>query len=191
MDTNTNISREMLFIQDAGSLGAIIVNGIPYYSYYTHFERLWANRFYDQEIQSICEAIDAPYNPIGTNLYLRKTINFLGDPSLKLKYDPTVNVSETKDEIPNEYVLHSNYPNPFNPGTKISWQAPISGWQTLKVYDILGNEIATLVNEFKDAGSYEIEFNPSSIKHYPSSGVYFYRLQAGNFVEIKKMVLLK
>ena len=66
-----------------------------------------------------------------------------------------------------------------------------SSWQILKVYDILRNEIATLVNEYRSAGSYEVDFSPSSINHLPSSGVYFYRLQAGDFVENKKMILLK
>ncbi len=57
--------------------------------------------------------------------------------------------------------LHQNYPNPFNPSTKISWQSPVGSWQTLKVYDVLGNEVATLVNEYRNAGSYEVEFNAS------------------------------
>jgi len=96
------------------------------------------------------------------------------------------------------FKLEQNYPNPFNPNTKISWQTPVSGWQTLKVYDVLGNEVATLVNEYRPAGSYEIEFYPeSSIKHLPAgrqgpaSGIYFYQLQAGDYVETKKMIFLK
>jgi hypothetical protein len=68
---------------------------------------------------------------------------------------------------------------------------PTAGIVTLKVFDVLGNEVATLVNEYKPAGTYEIEFNPeSSIKH-PASGIYFYRMQAGSFIETKKMILLK
>ncbi len=63
------------------------------------------------------------------------------------------------DLIPQKLELAQNYPNPFNPSTKISWQSPVSGKQTLKVYDLLGNEVATLVNENRDAGSYEVEFN--------------------------------
>ena len=66
-----------------------------------------------------------------------------------------------------------------------------SSWQILKVYDILRNKVATLVNEYRPSGSYEVDFSPSSINHFPSSGVYFYRLQAGDFVETKKMILLK
>jgi hypothetical protein len=93
--------------------------------------------------------------------------------------------------VPDGITLHQNYPNPFNPTTKIKWQSLVGSHQTLKVYDILGNEIATLVDEFKSAGSYEVEFNPeSSIKH-PASGIYFYQLRAGAFIETKKMILIK
>ena len=100
-------------------------------------------------------------------------------------------VIEVEISSPNKFVLEQNYPNPFNPGTKISWQTPVSSWQTLKVYDILGNEVATLIDEFREAGNYEIEFYPSTIKHHPSSGVYFYELKAGNMIQTKKMILLQ
>lgn len=85
------------------------------------------------------------------------------------------------------FVLDQNYPNPFNPTTKISWQSPVSSRQILKVYDILGNEIATLVDEYKEAGRYEIEFDAAEL----ASGIYLYKLQAGNFIETKKMLLTK
>ena len=104
--------------------------------------------------------------------------------------DNTVDV-ENEINTPLSYSLEQNYPNPFNPSTKIIWQSPVGSWQTLKVYDILGNEVVTLVNEYRDAGKYEIDFNPSSIKYLPTSGVYFYRLQVGSFVETKKMIYLK
>jgi len=91
----------------------------------------------------------------------------------------------------NDFILSQNYPNPFNPSTKISWQSPLGSWQTLKVYDLLGREVATLVDEFKPAGSYEIDFNPESKIKHPVSGVYFYQLKAGDFVETKKMMYLK
>jgi len=91
------------------------------------------------------------------------------------------------DELPNNFTLLQNYPNPFNPSTKISWQSPVGGWQTLKIYDVLGNEVVTLVDEYKPAGVYEVEF---SAKNLPS-GIYFYKLQDGGIVETKKMVLLK
>jgi len=93
------------------------------------------------------------------------------------------------DEIspPDGFVLSQNYPNPFNPSTTIRFQVPNSSFVNLKVYDILGNEVATLVNEEKQARGYEVNFNASKL----SSGIYFYRIKAGSFVETKKMILLR
>ncbi len=102
-----------------------------------------------------------------------------------------VTVEEANSTIPAEFNLFQNYPNPFNPSTKISWQSPVSSHQTLKVYDVLGNEVATLVDEYRNAGSYEIEFNPASSIKNPASGVYFYQLKAGEYLETKKMLLIK
>jgi hypothetical protein len=93
--------------------------------------------------------------------------------------------------FPTHYMLSQNYPNPFNPSTKIKYALSDRQYATLKVYDILGNEIATLVNEEKPPGEYEVEFNPASSIPYPASGIYFYQLRAGSFIQTKKMVLLK
>ncbi|KUO58548.1 hypothetical protein APF79_06990 [bacterium BRH_c32] len=91
--------------------------------------------------------------------------------------------------LPSGYSLEQNYPNPFNPSTVISYQIPVSSHVTLKVFDILGSEVATLVDEFKQAGSYSTAF--SSVNSSLSSGVYFYRLTAGAFMATKKFVLMK
>jgi hypothetical protein len=88
-----------------------------------------------------------------------------------------------------KYALSQNYPNPFNPSTLISYELPLTGLVTLKVYDLLGREVATLVNEEKPAGSYNAQFTMNNVQL--SSGIYFYKLQAGEFVETKKMILLK
>lgn len=101
--------------------------------------------------------------------------------------DPTK--VEKTDELPTAFSLSQNYPNPFNPETIISWQLATSSFVILKVYDVLGNEVATLVNEEQSAGSYRIEF--SSKNSEISSGVYFYQLRAGDFVQTKKMILMK
>jgi hypothetical protein len=104
-----------------------------------------------------------------------------------LIYNPTVDVDEEQSPIPTEFKLEQNYPNPFNPSTKISWQSPVGSWQTLKVFDVLGREVATLVDEYKPAGMYNVQFSMNNL----STGIYFYRLQAGEFVETKKMIYLK
>ena len=106
-----------------------------------------------------------------------------------------LSVEEKNDEITlKEFNLANNYPNPFNPSTTIRYRIPETGLVTLKVYDVLGSEIVTLVNEEKQNGNYEVEFNGSNL----SSGIYFYRLQAtplggqaGNFSDTKKFILLK
>jgi len=123
-----------------------------------------------------------------------------GNYSYRLKqidYDGSFEYSkivEVEVESPTRFSLSQNYPNPFNPVAAIKYQIPELSFVTIKVYDVLGNEITTLFYEEKPAGSYEIEFDASSLP----SGIYFYRLQAlptgrqaGSFVETKKMILMK
>ncbi len=102
------------------------------------------------------------------------------------------NLIEVEFTLPIEFALEQNYPNPFNPSTKVKYTIPVIGtslmkFVQLKVFDILGNEIATLVNDYKPAGRYEVEFNASSL----SSGVYLYQLKAGEFIQTKKMILIR
>jgi hypothetical protein len=94
---------------------------------------------------------------------------------------------EYKSEIPKEFNLSQNYPNPFNPSTVISYQLPVSSKVIIKVYDALGKEVRTLVNEEKPAGSYSVSFDATAL----SSGFYFYKITAGNFISTKKMILLR
>ena len=98
-----------------------------------------------------------------------------------------VSVYRYSNDNPINFILWNAYPNPFNPTTKIKYTIPEMSFLTLKVYDVLGNEVAILVNEEKPAGSYEVEFDGKNL----TSGIYFYKLQAGNFVETRKMILLK
>jgi len=100
--------------------------------------------------------------------------------------EPPTDVEQVVSTI-NNYVLHQNYPNPFNPTTSIRFAIPEAGITTLKVYDILGREVATLVSEEKSVGTYELTWYAENLP----SGIYFYRLLAGSFVETKKMVLMK
>ncbi|HOI31064.1 MAG TPA: T9SS type A sorting domain-containing protein [Melioribacteraceae bacterium] len=100
-------------------------------------------------------------------------------------YDPTELLNDS--EIPDKYKLSQNYPNPFNPTTTISFSIPESQFISLMVYDILGREISTLVNEEKQPGNYKVNFDGSNL----SSGVYYYQMRAGQFVETKKLILLK
>jgi hypothetical protein len=99
-------------------------------------------------------------------------------------------VKPSVSKTPREFVLNQNYPNPFNPSTKIQYAIVNAGLVSLKVYDLLGHEVATLVNEYQEAGSYTVPFGANTGTKL-SSGVYFYRLNAGSFVSMRKMILLK
>jgi len=99
--------------------------------------------------------------------------------------------AQTENSQPYDFVLHQNYPNPFNPSTTLSFVISNSSFVSLKVYDILGNEVAVLVNEMKSSGIYNVEFSPESGIRNPASGIYLYQLTAGSFVDTKKMILLR
>lgn len=105
----------------------------------------------------------------------------------KLDFNPT-DVKETEN-VPTSFSLYQNYPNPFNPETIINYQLPVSSFVTLKVYDALGRQVATLVNEFQTAGIHHSTF--STLNSILTSGIYFYKLQSGSFVDVKKMLLVK
>ncbi|MBT8386797.1 MAG: T9SS type A sorting domain-containing protein, partial [Ignavibacteria bacterium] len=116
---------------------------------------------------------------IGTYQYRLKQIDYDG----RFEFSDIV---EVEILTPIEFSLSQNYPNPFNPSTKISFQLVESGFVSLKIYDVLGNEISTLVNEELQNGSYEYSFEAIDL----TSGIYFYKLKTGSFVETKKMILL-
>ena len=103
-----------------------------------------------------------------------------------IEYGTLTGVNDKKDVV-SKFGMAQNYPNPFNPSTTINYQLPKNGLVTIKVFDILGNEVKTLVNEYKAAGNYSINFDAAKL----SGGVYFYRIISGNYTLSKKMVLLK
>ena len=116
-------------------------------------------------------------NPPGTNSWFLGNYEQIG----------TVGISPASNQLPSDFVLHQNYPNPFTPVTNIRFDLSARSNVTLKVYDVTGREVTTLVNEVKPAGSYTVSFDGSSL----ASGVYFYRIQAGDFVHTKRMMLVK
>jgi len=113
--------------------------------------------------------------------------NLLTPNAVVIRENNAVSVSGSGNSFINNYILEQNYPNPFNPGTIISFSIPNSGFTQLKIYDALGTEINSLVNEYKQSGNYDIEFNAENLP----TGIYFYRLISGNYSDTKKMILLK
>ncbi len=129
--------------------------------------------------QKVYSFTDKKLEP-GRYYYRLKQIDYNG----QFEYSQIVEVDILKIT---EFSLEQNYPNPFNPSTKISWQSPVASHQTLKIYDLLGNEIATLVDEYREAGRYNVEFDASNL----ASGLYIYKLTAGSFTSSKKMTVIK
>jgi len=110
----------------------------------------------------------------------------VGNHNTILKYELPIGIIQSSN-IAKEYLLQQNYPNPFNPVTNIKFEIPESRYSVLKIFNVVGEEVASLINGRLNAGSYEVTFDGSNLP----SGVYFYRLTAGEFSEEKKMVLIK
>ncbi|NWG28310.1 MAG: T9SS type A sorting domain-containing protein [Ignavibacteriaceae bacterium] len=118
---------------------------------------------------------------VGKYFYRLKQIDFSGS------YEYSKEVDVTIREVLSEFTLHQNYPNPFNPTTKISFSIPQNGFTTLKVFDVLGKEVANIIEGELNQGNYEILFDASDL----SSGIYFYSLTSGEFTKTMKMILSK
>ena len=125
------------------------------------------------------------FSPDGQIAYIGTFSNF--NERMQKVVKTGTDVRELNSGLPNEFELSQNYPNPFNPTTMIRFALPETGLVTLKVFNVLGEEVAELVNDVKPAGSYEVSFNAQNL----TSGMYVYTVQAGNFSESKKMILLK
>jgi hypothetical protein len=96
-------------------------------------------------------------------------------------------IAKNNDNQPGEYTLYQNYPNPFNPSTTIEFTLPNTDFVTLRIYSILGEEVATLVSQRLSAGNYKYDWDASNL----SSGIYFYKIEAGDFIQTQKMILMK
>ncbi len=178
---------------------ASTVQGTPPYTYKWYWNNVLVST---SSTYSRTLSYDGWYNP-RTHI-LQVDILDSATPKLKTSASKTITeycggyhlnkMAAGDDNIPTEFMITQNYPNPFNPVTIIRYGLPEDTKVQLKVYDILGKEVAELVNEDKSAGYYEVEFNGSNLpaaRQGLSSGVYFYRIQAGSFVDAKKMILMK
>jgi hypothetical protein len=161
--TNTVTTNGVINVQGTADVKFkwVVPNGLPAYP------RIYAVLDQENAIAEIHEDNNKGYNILGVS--------------------PVLGLEDVDNIVPEDYALYQSYPNPFNPSTTIKYSIPYSDIVNIKVFDILGREVAVLINEYKTAGTYSIEFNASRF----SSGVYFYQLHSGNYFETKKMVLLK
>jgi hypothetical protein len=154
----------------------------------------WGNNAiyrYDNEFSLPAELISSGHNG-PADIFYNQLDNILAIPnyySNLVDFIPItpIGVDELYGWMPQTFSLSQNYPNPFNPATTIKYQIPELSFVTIKVYDVIGNEIETLVNEEKPEGTYEITWNAERL----SSGVYFYQLSTEKFADAKKMIILK
>lgn len=174
--TNGGASYSSLIILDGGVSGPL-VTASPSLEPFTPASSQWAKKKFSL--------------PLGTNKIKFRAISEYGN-NLYLDTicvtNPSTGVTQLlSGSVPETYTLSQNYPNPFNPSTKISFSIPKQGLVSLKIYDVLGKEVMTLVNEQKTSGNYEVDFNGINL----ASGAYFYRLESSEFVDIKRMILIK
>ncbi len=129
------------------------------------------------DVVGICGMTETPIDDWGVDMTTRGEVTV----------DVATDVAEKGTGIVEQFSLSNNYPNPFNPSTKIQYSIPTNEFVSLKVYDVIGREVTTLVNQQQAAGVYDVKFNASNL----TSGIYFYRIDAGSFAEVKKMMLIK
>ena len=127
---------------------------------------------------SVIGPLDYSFNSF--KMLPRDSADFVG-------YKMVTNVRRSDNRVPSHFVLGQNYPNPFNPATTIKYSLPTASPVVLKVYNIVGQEVATVVNAVQSAGNYSVSFDASRL----ASGVYLYKLQTGSFTSVKKMMLIK
>ncbi len=180
--------KEMELFGNWGSKGQIYLDGIALTGNQQDFGRSPSNDGNpDTTFREHTIAIDTSLVTIELRVWDITNLSEIYIDDLVIYSSSITSISEDNSMFNNNFILYPNYPNPFNPTTTIKYQIPELSFVTLKVYDVLGSEILTLVNEEKPAGSYEINFKATNL----SSGIYFYKLQAGSFVETKKMILMK
>ncbi|MCF6269330.1 MAG: C25 family cysteine peptidase [Melioribacteraceae bacterium] len=183
---SSSILDQMLFSKNGSLIGVAPVGVIYLHANSSINKIIWDNLYSGIPVGDV--VLDAIENSI--RLQNRKQ-NIFGDPTIVLKFNPVTDIKPYQDYLPEEFALSQNYPNPFNPTTIIVYSIPSNALNGLKVnlsvYNILGEEVAVLVNSIQNSGSYEVEFDASNL----SSGAYLYRLSAGSFVQTNKMILMK
>ena len=178
-------------LDKSGTVASVNSKGLNWLSQGSDFLNSFYNYLFNNQNVSLGKAVLQAKlsleNQSSSEDAIPRRYTLLGDPALKVPSGTIAQVNISNPNIPENYSLKQNFPNPFNPTTTIRYSIPKAVHITIKVYNIIGQLVATLIDEYKQAGNYEIKFNGSNL----SSGVYFYRMQAGNFVEVKKLILLK
>ena len=188
---DSSIVKKLIALYGSGTVASVASTGLNYLTNGSDFLTTFYNNLFSRQDVAIGDAILQTKLQLETYNYSADVIprryTLLGDPALKLPSNTITGVTMNHEKIPDSYSLKQNFPNPFNPSTIINYSIPKAGFVTIKIYDLLGREVATPVNEEKQPGNYSVHFDGSEL----SSEIYFYTLKAGNFYQTKKMILLK
>lgn len=186
-----------IYLADATISGRILLNGNPPNMNVevsaSVMDTCFVRTFSDLQGYYVLHATTKLWNynvfpgPLPSEYQLYNLLAHPGQTNVNFNFTTFTDVEPQVNKIPTVYSLSQNFPNPFNPVTSISYTIPKDGFVTLKIYNVLGSEVAELINTFKTAGKYDVSFNAENLP----SGIYYYRLESGSFVETRKMILLK
>ncbi|QQS38235.1 MAG: T9SS type A sorting domain-containing protein [Ignavibacteriales bacterium] len=179
--SNESVDLSWVTATELNNRGFEVERSIENNSKRTEYEKIgFVDGYGTTASQQVYSFSDKQVSQPGRYFYRLKQVDY--DGSFEYSTELAVDVNK-----PLVFNLDQNYPNPFNPSTTIKYSVPVTEHVTIKVFDILGNEVTTLVNEQKEAATYEITFDASQL----SSGVYFYKINAGSFSDTKKLMLMK
>ena len=191
LPSDSSIVRKLIILPKYGTVASVNSTGLNELNSGSDFLNYFYSNFLSIPDMAIGEAVLQTKVKLETFDHevdaIPRRYTLLGDPALKLPLNTINRIVRKQSIIPDLYCLYQNYPNPFNPSSTIRYSIQKAGYVTIKVYDILGREIAILVNEFKPSGEYEIHLNGANL----SSGIYYYQMRSGDFVDAKKFMLMK
>ena len=188
---DSSLVRKLIVKSKSGTVASITSTGLNFLSKGAKFlSKFYSNIFNDSDItigKAFLKTKISSYTDFSSADDIFRRYTLLGDPALKIPIDIISQIVDEPIEKKYLYSLKQNYPNPFNPSTTIEYSIPLDSYVTVKVYDILGQKVSSLVSENKKAGNYNVKFNAENL----ASGIYLYQMKANDFVETKKFIIVK
>jgi len=184
-DSNSTSITDQMLVNESQAIGGMSPLGLYYADLNSNVINNFAKYLYSGYHLTVGQVMDSIF--INDKTSFKKIFGVFGDPSLKLKYGIIADVNGGQDLVVSDFLMEQNFPNPFNPTTTFQFSLPKAGNVHLKIFDVLGNEVASVADGFYNSGTYKIVFSGERL----ASGIYLYTLNSGNFHQSKKMILMK